>query len=431
MSNDYDPRDKGAWFNARVSEAKAQKDRQTREERHRQKLLEGKVMAQSHANEIASRLDQMITQRASLVRGRKAELIPHMPDTKELHRLRLPPGADPQTRRVRLSFGKYRDVVRNLAKISGEDPDDLLYELVQGTAYESAKAAANDWAQHNTIMSALNATLSRLDQKFGWSSLYERTANLRLKFGAKCTWPLSVGAYYDEEPDEEMAKALADPLQVFCIQNSVSPMGSRPVLQNYFNGHILLDEEFFHVPHALVGHVCIWDLDEAGLGSAKHNVQRYSQIKNRREDEWDLKLPNDDWDEASLSPKGQLLNLKYAGLEHPFWLVAYPDPISSRLVPALYQPIDLSGDAFLAPLNRLTLAAVADAVWLNRSRDSTLAERLLELVTEDEMGITPLEDAWERTGAWLQHNPVLKAHREDQEKLRQIYASTMRRRRKA
>lgn len=430
MSSEKDARDKNAWLSERLVAAQVRKDRQTKEERQRQKLLEGKVMTQTHANEIATRLDQMINQRAAALRGRKAELTPRMPDTKELHRLRLPPGADPAQRRVRLSLAKYREVVRNLARICSEDPDDLLYELVQGTAYESAKAWITNWAQHNTIMSAVNATLARLDHKFDWTGLYERTANLRLKYGPKCTWPLSVGTSYfsDGESNEEMAKALADPFQVFFIQNSVSPTGGRPLLQNYFNGQILIGPEFFYVPHALIGHVCLWDLPEVRHESDEHIAQRYSHVKNRRGDDEDLQLPDDDWNTTSLSPRGQMLDLPHYELEQPFWLVVYPDPISFKPVPALYQPVDLSGDAFLAPLNRLTLAAVEDGIWMDRKRESTVAERLLVLVTEDEHGITPLERAWCRTGPWLQHNPVLKMQRQEQERLQQIYTAALKRR---
>ena len=267
-------------------------------------------------------------------------------------------------------------------------------------------------------MSAVNATLARLDKRFRWTELYERTASLRLRHGARCTWPLSVGSTYfsgeetNAEELAEMAEALADPSQVFFIQNSVSPEGDRPLLLNYFNGRVGIGSDFFYVPHALIGHVCLWDMAQVRLDASKHNVQRYSQVQNRRDDDWDLKLPRDDWDEDALAPVGQMLNVNNFALEQPFWLVVYPDPLTHKPVPALFQPIELSGDAFLAPLNRLTLASVTDGVWMDKTRHSTLAERLLEMVTEDEQGITPLERAWDRTGSWLQHNPVLKSQRE-------------------
>ena len=142
MSNDHSSLDKSTWFSTRLADAKQEQRRQKRAERQRQKLLEESIMSQPLANEIAARLDMMIRQREVALRGHKAELTPEATDTKELYRLRLPPGADPAMRRVRLHFEKYQKVVLNLAKISREDPADLLYELVQGTSYDSAKAGA-------------------------------------------------------------------------------------------------------------------------------------------------------------------------------------------------------------------------------------------------------------------------------------------------
>jgi hypothetical protein len=64
--------------------------------------------------------------------------------------------------------------------------------------------------------------------------------------------------------------------------------------------------------------------------------------------------------------------------------------------------------AWLMPLDRYTLAAVEDGIWLDKDCDSTLVERLEVLLGADQTdGMCPLERDLRLTGSWLALNPVL------------------------
>jgi hypothetical protein len=206
---------------------------------------------------------------------------------------------------------------------------------------------------------------------------------------------------------DRMALAAVDASQVYFRQADSHWSHLRPQAERHLSGEHLQDDSFFHVPHAPIGHLELWDLPQRTIDAQGHERCRLQWLAHVRQYPQRFGMPADEWSDELQAPQGQASSDQYA---YPgfTWLIAYPhkeDP--SRTVPALFQAGE-EGGAWLMPLDADTLASVADAVWCDGERDAPLVDRLCELLQPAPGAMaSPLEAALDRTGPWLAMNPVL------------------------
>ncbi|QOQ83817.1 hypothetical protein INP81_08280 [Comamonas thiooxydans] len=187
-------------------------------------------------------------------------------------------------------------------------------------------------------------------------------------------------------------------------------------------GH-LQDDEFFYVPHAPLGHALIWDLPYRRNDPIAYQLAVHQQLADIRSVPENLKLPYDDWDDITKRPVGQTINRSdmNAALQYHFWLLAYPHPDGSGVVPTLYQAGE-EGGAYVAPLDMNIIDMLRDAVWVTTDSHESMLDRLTTLLTDggdDPQGCS-IERALRRTATWLPHNPVLKRHQAQSERSRAL-----------
>lgn len=295
----------------------------------------------------------------------------------------------------------------------------MLRELVGRTRFDELQSKMAEWDRIDAVAGLLQDLVDRLNEEFGWSALYRRTAEVRLASGGKLTWPLQPNEYHEPSPQEIAAKetesferklqASVDPACAYYAGRSELVAS---ISKQYFDNDQLQDESFFFVPHAKVGYLIAWDLPKRSEDLLRYHVQRAESIAWEREEPDGMKEPEIGWDAERQDPKGHVDGGAriYCGstTQSYAWLIAYPSPMDhGTIMPALYRPGEDAG-AWLMPLNRSTLAAVEDGIWLNRETDSTLLERLEVLLGADQTaGMCPLEQDLRLTGSWLAFNPVL------------------------
>jgi hypothetical protein len=98
------------------------------------------------------------------------------------------------------------------------------------------------------------------------------------------------------------------------------------------------------------------------------------------------------------------------------WLVMYPSPDMSGLVPALYQPgRGEVGGGYLLPLNPNIIAGFADEKqWWYLKPDSkckSLYDRIKQLVTIGVSGVPLVEEQWMETAKRFRFNPVTRNYK--------------------
>lgn len=377
-------------------------------------------LSADEAVQLARNMNVILNNRKAQIGRRLGELCEKAfgaTSSKELYKLRLAEGEDLGTKRakeLRRSFGPYRVLAETVATLTGEPQTKVLRELVAQTRFDELQVKMAKWDRIDTVAAHLQDLVDRLNEEFRWDKLYERTVQVRLASGGKLTWPLQPNEYYerwgDEETFERKLQASIDPARMYFAGSPEHAVSS--IAKHYFDNDQLQDERFFFVPHAKVGYVIAWDLPKQMEAPFEYHNERAKSIAWEREEPDGMKEPEIDWDAQRKEPTGQVDGGAriYCGstTQNYVWLIAYPSPLNNgSVVPALYRPGEESG-AWLMPLDRSTLAAVEDGIWLDRTNDSTLIERLEVLLGADQTdGICPLERDFRLTGSWLTFNPVL------------------------
>ena len=340
--------------------------------------------------------------------------------SRELYRLRLAEGEDPGKKQLRRSLGAYRLLAQAVAAMTGEPQTKVLRELVGWTRFDELQVHMVEWDRIDAVAAHLQDLVDRLNDEFRWDELYQRTAQIRLASKGKLTWPLQPNEYHEPSPQEIAAKesewferklqaSLDSARMYYAGQSTLTPSS---LSKQYFDNDQLQDEQFFFVPHAKVGYVIAWDLPKRSEDPLRYYVERSESIAWEREEPDGMREPEIGWDAEHKEPKGHVDGgaRVYCGstTQSYAWLIAYPSPLDhGTIVPALYRPGEETG-AWLMPLDRSTLAAVEDGIWLDRKNDSTLIERLEVLLGADQTdGICPLERDLRFSGSWLALNPVL------------------------
>lgn len=367
---------------------------------------------------LARNMDCILTKRKAQIGRRLGKLCEEAfgaTSSKELYKLRLPEehiGTD-RSKELRRTLGPYRLLAEAVAALTEEPPNKVLRELMAETRFDQLQSKVARWDRIDAVAAHLKDLVDRLNDEFMWDKLYERVVQVRLESGGKLTWPLQPNDYYESaEPETFENKLLSslDPTRMFYSGSPDHAVSSYS--KHFFENDQLQDENFFFVPHARVGYVVAWDLPLRTEDPLGYHKRRAEEIAWQRQAEDGLKEPEIAWDDERKVPKGHVDGGAhiYCGptTQSYVWLIAYPSPLRNEsVVPALYRPGEDTG-AWLMPLDRKSLVAVEDGIWLDNQCDSSLLERLEILLGADQTdGICPLERDLRLTGSWLAHNPVL------------------------
>lgn len=381
-----------------------------------------KHLSSEEAAQLARNMDAMLESRKALIgHGRKSLLCEKAfgsTSSRELYKLRLALGEDPEKKGLRRSFGPYQTLAQAIADMTGEPRTKLLRELVSYTRFDELQSKLAEWDRIDGVAAHLQDLVNRLNEEFGWGDLYQRTAEIRLKTGGQLTWPLYSNEWHEPSSDsmnessdvewyESKLRASCDPTRLY-YSDLYARFGADVKLQ-YSGNDQLQSNEFFFVPHAKIGYIDAWNLPSRAEEPAKYQIEKRKLISNFRSSPEFLKEPEIGWNPDLAEPEGQL-DAKKTHRAHDFaWLIVYPSPIgSNNLIPALYVAHE-EGGPWLMPLDRKTLAALEEAIWFNDQNDSDLIERLETLLGADlSDGICSFERDLRHTGEWLAHNPVLK-----------------------
>lgn len=336
-----------------------------------------------------------------------------------------------------MTVEKYVFFISALSAALGVSVNEIAEPILRGTRFHQSSNTEHEFSDLEKIQVALQNIVDELDREFGWFETYRRTARLKcqgVKAGEKVCWPLddpfpSTELYPSEEARETYRKAFemaADPNQAFMRRNRY--YGTRRDDMDWylygFETGALQDDEFFFVPHSPLGHLLLWDLPDRKKNPAAHYQAVDGQVSViQAADGATHSTPIDEWDLAKRMPYGQTSGRGVnQALQHHFWLLAYPHPDGSRLVPTLYEPGE-EGGAYLLPLDLVGLAMLADAVWVSPTSRCSALERLKQLFRDqDENGQSAIERDLRRTSGWLAENPILKREADRQETSRRLDA---------
>lgn len=441
MNSSKSPADKAAGLQAAqlMDRLRAATARRAGDERRFANALKRQHVDHLSADEaiqLAKNMDAILSNRKAQI-GRRLGVLCEKAfgatSSRELYRLRLAEGEDADKKQLRRSLGPYRILAQAVAAMTGEPQTRVLRELVGRTRFDELQARMATWDRIDSVAIHLQDLVDRLNDEFRWDELYQRTAEVRLATGGKLTWPLLSNEYHEPSAFEIAAgetelferKLLAsvDPARMYYADRS--ELAASSIAKQYFDNDQLQDERFFFVPHARVGYLIAWDLPKRSEDPLDYHIQRAKSIAWEREEPDGMKEPEIGWDAERQEPKGHVDGGAriYCGstTQSYAWLIAYPSPLNhGTIVPALYRPGEETG-AWLMPLDRSTLAAVEDGIWLDRENDSTLIERLEVLLGADQTdGMCPLERDLRLTGSWLALNPVLAWEARQRERQRNM-----------
>ncbi|MEY6431238.1 hypothetical protein ABC977_02320 [Thioalkalicoccus limnaeus] len=372
----------------------------------------------------------------------KAGLGQHGQYSKELHRMLLPPGKRAQDVGLRRAASKYQRLIRAMASVTNESTSALANRLLAGTTLHPANAAIREDVDRVYLM--LQHAVDSVDAEFGLFATFQETARLKAQHAAEdgeCRWPqweasfrtstahflrIELGLIGEDDPDAH-AQAIQEKLAKVAQERQAAmdvtrAYWERPVsrLEKEFDSWrvitetgctapgCLQDDEFFYVPHSHLGYCP--DLDTSTDESAATREIWLPKLREKTLSEYAQYGSDiiDGWNEEKLCPEGQTTSLPHTFGQWHAWIVIYPAPDNSRLMPMFYIPGE-EGGAILVPLDPITLKALRRIVWVSPQGEVlSFYERIKSLI-----GFRPGEqqvllDSFRRTAPWLKHNPIKK-----------------------
>lgn len=347
----------------------------------------------------------------------------HHTSSKELSVVMLPPGESAGKRGIRKDIRSYYLLIKAMAEVSGQNPLQLADTILRGTKlHPMAQIDAGTMSTLETMRAMLQTIVDKVDEQFGLLSIYQQTAAAKteaIQAGSRINWPLRDLELPDSDSKDEMQsfreerEAASDPQKAFWrIGDYFGVPG--PFAYLYVGDiSVVRNDSFFYIPHALLGHLLIWDLPDRRDDPVEFDLALEKEIAAVRSKQHyidpDLE-PRDEWDPAINCPKGQTDPIEANALQYNFWIVAYPDPAGQKLLPCLYMPSAEEGTPYLIPIGIETLSMLQRTYWISRTECKPAFDRLVELLTEqNEDGENLILAGIRRTAPWLQFNPVLKA----------------------
>ncbi len=345
--------------------------------------------------------------------------------SKELHRLVLSPGKNPDSIRLRRSAGKYRNLIEAISKTTKESSSSLADRVLRGTSLHPANVEG--LTETEMVHAALQRIVNKIDDEFGVHAKFMEIAELKARHiaeGGAIHWPLwepcrwenlspEEAQAYEREIEDAKDKRFAFWKRPHDPVDPLNPLDEfRPWPMAYGSG-VLQNSDFFYVPHVALGVVEYADLPGRDVSPAVYEavvqraVARWCEMRDGKgwsiKDEWAVA---DDWDEKSQRPVGQVDPTSGRGSEFA-WIVIYPMPDGSRLMPMLYIPHQ-EGGAYLLPLDSRNLEIFREAIWIGEAGYMTVFDRIKELLGYRPGSQRAIEEGFRRTTPWLDHNPFFK-----------------------
>lgn len=342
--------------------------------------------------------------------------------SRELHRLMLAPGADPAVVRPRKSADKYLRLIEAMAKALGVSASALAEQMLRGTTLH--RADDGDRSEVEMIQATLQRLVDKVDQEFGLHQTYLETAQAKARHaasGGDCRWPQHSGTYrrdFFSDLADDPESATQELAVAMDIRRAYweSPITKRfQTFEQFTYGPTpsgcLQDDSFFYVPHCHLG-------TGAGLNAplpvnaTPQQIQR-TQTAVREQTAYDLQFgraPKDEWDDVNECPVGQTSSMPHTAAHYHAWLIIYPSPDHSGVMPMIYMAVEECGPA-IVPLDAVALSAMRRMYWVEDDQTiSTWLDHIKRLLLKD--GASGMLGNLRRTAAWLAHNPLLKMERQ-------------------
>lgn len=368
--------------------------------------------------------------------------------SKELHRLILPSGKTPKEVGLRRTAAKYRLLMAAMADVLNESRSALANRIMVGTSLHPANATIRDEVGQVQLM--LQTIVDKVDAEFRLFQVYRETGELKAKHaeeGGRCRWPQyelsELDAWFDpqgmcrtevtidEETPEETRNRLASG---FAAERERTMDTSKayweiPVTKRTKSyddwlwirsqSACLQDDEFFYVPHAYLGFGggC-WQAIDPSLAPSEQDAA----IARQKEEALQFfkkygAAPTNEWDDVKQKPYGQTSSLGQWMWQWHAWIVAYPSPDNTRLMPMIYVPGE-EGGAILIPLDAVTLLGLRQQYWFGSNGEVlSFFDRIKQLIGYRPGERQILLEGLRETAPWLAKNPFMKmrdARNEDQ-----------------
>ena len=351
--------------------------------------------------------------------------------SKELGRLMLASDVEPKAGHLRRHARKYRLLLAEMANVLGEDRAQLANRVMRGTSLHPGESAIPK--RFDQLQAILDEIVLRVDREFGLFAMFKKTAELKaehVKKQGQCRWPQG-----DADWLQENAALAQDPKFAYWI--------STPTKRNikyYASGWesgCWIEDDFFHIPHVYLGYAegLFFEMNYLPGDLFADEQVKYSEISReslanaleslKKDCLSHLKPVADGWNEYLECPRGQISpppgQSPSAEAWHG-WLIIYPSPDGTRLVPMLLVPAE-EGGPFLVPLDGFVLDTLKGNYWVNP--DGTVEpfldrfERMLGYRDGSEDFILK---GLRRTAPWFAKNPFMKMQAEEERDLAKMQA---------
>ena len=368
--------------------------------------------------------------------------------SKELYRLTLAPESNADKVRLRKSAAKYRQLIAAISKETKESSSVIANRVLVGTTLHPAEAKVRD--EVDQIQGILQALVDIVDQEFGLYATFMETAKLKVehaKEGGELRWPhndresrlLDFGGTLSlmRWPGETLTLTpelteIRKEIITREIEHAINEKNAYWSYKfGYYNGYIppiynkagcIQDDEFFYVPHVHIGYI------ELGAFNHLDKVDDMSGITiddiEAEEVRSDIseycEKPDDSWDSVNSRPVGQHSSIDNYLLPYHAWIVIYPTPDNTRLMPMLYMGLEEFGP-FLLPLDAAHLNATRQVYCFVENKVTTVFKHIDKMLGIREQTNNAILDGFRRTAPWLRHNPFLKLKLEKEAK-QKVYA---------
>lgn len=383
--------------------------------------------------------------------------------SRELHRMLLPAGKSAREFGLRRSAEKYRKLLSAMAVVTGESTSTLANRLLAGTSLHPVNSIIRNEIENVQLM--LQGIVDAVDTEFKLYKTFMETAQLKAEHatdGGTCRWPHYDAAYrtgmfepwdvdfrtlekssFSEDEFEKRDRALTLRIDAIAAEKHAAMDTARAYWEQPISGQkkdfmswfisgnagstpsgVLQEDEFFYIPHCHLGYGDSWG--ESGDFSIATREMRMPKL---RETVLDIYAhyghePEDNWNDAEKTPYGQTGSKDFCYGQWHSWIVIYPAPDNSRLMPMFYIPGE-EGGAILVPLDVISLNALRYYDWVSPDGEITsFYERIKSLI-----GFRPGEsqviiESFRRTAPWLSYNPIIKISQQkvaDQEMMMDFY----------
>lgn len=100
----------------------------------------------------------------------------------------------------------------------------------------------------------------------------------------------------------------------------------------------------------------------------------------------------------------------WADESYHIWLVIYPSPDNTTLLPVLYRPME-EGGTLLTPLKQRSLISLREMLFVDAGEPRSLYDRIKELMRAS--SDRAIYKAWQETAKDVLSNPILRAHKDN------------------